>query len=125
MKTILFILLSFTASAQLEIIEREVIYQDLQMFKIEKEDSLFTIFYKDRQYQEITVIKSFKLYRTQFKQFFDLCTQTIETKQPVSTELYTIKRGLGNAVVYIGNSWFILSRKKIEKILTKTQPYIE
>lgn len=129
-KTVLLALLAFgmNVNAQIEVRETtnskinvwsNIQGQSLKGFVIE-EDTIYGFYYKDANYQHITVVDYISFNSIEeVKQFLDLCKSAINEKKEYMTEIYSVKKLMKSAVVYHKNAFFYLSLKNIEKMNTK------
>jgi len=86
------------------------------------EESNYTLYYKNAQYQHITDIKYLSLgERETAKEFFSIVKNVIETGEKISIEmdgkLIIISKSFNTAYVYEKSSSFMISNKQIENIL--------
>jgi hypothetical protein len=137
MKKLLFIALaivSINANAQLVVKEAAkdtVIWQATKLatvpkivkFTVEGEHS-YTIYYRNAQYTAITDIDYLTTGDLQTSiQFFELCKQVLAEDKEYNVELdnksISLKKTMGNVMIWTAGSYFYLSEKNIISILEK------
>lgn len=117
MKTLIFILLSFTGFAQVVAIEEpKTIYKDINLFEIVDNGESLTMFYKDMRYPALNVIEAVTMSSESFAEFFSYCEESILTKQSYSSPNYTIKKELNYVVANFGSPYCLLNKGKIKKM---------
>ena len=133
---LLTLIVSFSGVAQLRVVETQkdsVLWQATKLSSVPKImvytiDSVhvYTIFYKNAKYTQITDIESIgtgELETT--KQFYEICKQAhIEDKEfmiEMDGENIYIKKSMGSVMIWTSTSYFYLTKKNIEDILAKLE----
>jgi len=131
MKNVLLVLalaMSTGTFAQLEVEKKPetvTLYSNLAMtrlveFKKDSTDSFYALYYKDAQYQHITVIKYLSLDNiAEVEQLLDLSDKVLETKEGFNTSKYSLMKTIGKNVLVINqedSSRFFLNAKVITKM---------
>lgn len=124
---IIILMLSFTASAQLEVNTQKdsILYERtglvasnlLSIYYWEDVDE-FSIHFLNAEYQHITVVEHISIGSEEnLRQFCQLVRQSCETKEIFETSLYHIKRFSKKAArIWTPDGWFYIYIKDIEQI---------
>ena len=131
---ILFAIVSINANAQLVVKEAAkdtVVWQATKMssvpkivkFSVEGEES-YTIYYRNAQYTAITDIDYLTTGDLETtRQFFELCKQVLTEDKEYNVELanknLSLKKTMGNVMIWTAGSYFYLSEKNLTSILEK------
>lgn len=124
---IIIMMLSFTASAQLQVNTQKdsILYERtgisasnlLSIYYWEDVDE-FSIHFLNLEYQHITVVEHISIGSEEnLSQFCQLVRKSCETKETFETSLYTIKRvSKKSARIWTPDGWFYIYLKDIEQI---------